>query len=95
MFLILTLAAAIVSTIVWYVNLPNGKYKLGLLSLIYWGATIMWAVDHVIAYIQEGGPVFEIDTGATMLGILVVLAGLVIWLIALLSSSSKKLFSKA
>ena len=55
MYLILTAAAAIAATLVWYVKLPDRRYRLGFLSLVYWGATLMWTVDHVIAYLQEGG----------------------------------------
>jgi hypothetical protein len=29
-------------------NAPEDKYKVGLLSLFYWGATLMWFVDHVM-----------------------------------------------
>ena len=69
MFFIITALAAVVSTIVWYVNAPNDKYKLNILCFIYWGATLMWFVDHVMAYISEGGVFFEFTQDATMLGI--------------------------
>ena len=94
MFLIFTAIAAIISTILWYVNLPQDKYRLGFLSLIYWGATFMWIVDHVIAYLQEGGPVFDISVGASILGLLVVMSGLVVWLIALLIKDPKNVLGK-
>ena len=55
----------------------------------------MWTVDHVIAYLQEGGPVFDTSLGAFLLGIIVVLSGLIIWLIALLASDQKKVLRKA
>lgn len=95
MYLILTAAAAVAATIVWYVKLPDNRYRLGVLSLMYWGATLMWTVDHVIAYLQEGGPVFDLSPGASLLGIIVVLAGLIIWLIALLATDPKKVLRKA
>ena len=44
MYLILTAAAAIVSTVVWYAKLPDTRYRIGFLSLMYWGATLMWTV---------------------------------------------------
>lgn len=95
MYLILTAAAAIVSTVVWYAKLPDTRYRIGFLSLMYWGATLMWTVDHVIAYLQEGGPVFDTSFGAFLLGIVVVLAGLIIWLIRLLAADPKKVLRKA
>ncbi len=94
MYLILTAAAAIASTIVWYVKLPDTKYQLGFLSLMYWGATIMWTVDHVLTYIQEGGPAFDTSFSAFLLGIVIVLAGLIIWLIKLLAADPKKVLRR-
>lgn len=95
MYLILTAAAAVATTIVWYAKLPDNRYRLGFLSLMYWGATLMWTVDHVIAYLQEGGPVFDLSAGAFLLGVIVILAGLIIWLVALLAADPKKVLRKA
>jgi hypothetical protein len=86
---LLTALAAIIATALWYVNAPEDKYKLSLLSFIYWGATIMWLVDHVIVYVQEGGEFFEIDVDATGLGLSVLLLGLFVWVIVLLVSDPK------
>jgi hypothetical protein len=88
--LLLTAIAAIITSALWYVNAPNDKYKLGFLSLMYWGAAIMWLVDHVMAYIQDGGEFFEISANATGLGLSVLLLGLVVWLIRLLVSDPKR-----
>jgi hypothetical protein len=90
MFFILTALAAVIATVIWYVKSPDNKYKLGLLSLIFWGATIMWLVDHVIAYLTEGGEFFEISTDASMLGVSVIMGALIVWLIVLLVSDPKK-----
>ncbi len=89
MWLILTALAAVVATIIWYTQAPTDKYKTGLLSMIFWGATIMWLVDHIIAYLTEGGEFFEISMDATMLGISVILLGLLVWIITLLISDPK------
>lgn len=94
MYFIITAFAAIVSTIIWYVNAPKDKYKLGSLCLIFWGATLMWTVDHVMAYLAEGGEFFEITLDATLLGINVVLLGLLAWILILLISDPKKVFNK-
>jgi len=94
MWLIMTALAAIIATILWYVNAPEDKYKLGLLSWIYWGATLMWFVDHVIAYLTEGGEFFETDLDATLLGICVIILGLLVWLISLLLSDPKGVLKK-
>ena len=86
--------AAIVSTIIWYVNAPNDKYKLSTLSFIFWGATLMWLVDHVLAYLIEGGEFFEVSLNATLLGVNVVLLGLIVWIIILLVKDPKGIFVK-
>ena len=95
MYLILTAAAAVISTIVWYAKLPDTRYRLGFLSLMYWGATLMWTVDHVIAYLQEGGPVFDTSLGAFLLGVIVVLSGLIIWIVSLVAADPKYVLRKA
>ncbi len=92
MFLILTAAAAIISTIVWYVKSPGDKYKLNILCFIYWGATLMWLVDHIMAYLAEGGEFFEMTLDASLLGVSVVLLGLIVWLIVLLVKDPKLVF---
>lgn len=89
MWLLITAFAALVTSALWYVSSPSDKYKLGFLSLIYWGATLMWLVDHVMAYTQEGGQFFEINADATGLGMSVLILGLFIWLVRLLVSDPK------
>jgi predicted ABC-type exoprotein transport system permease subunit len=89
MWLIMTALAAVITTAIWYVKAPDDKYKLGLLSLIFWGATIMWLVDHVMAYITEGGEFFEINLDATLLGVTVIILALLVWEITLLVSDPK------
>ena len=94
MYLIITAVAAIVSTIIWYVNAPDDRYKLSTLSFIFWGATLMWLVDHVMAYLIEGGEFFDISVNATLLGVNVVLLGLIVWIIILLVKDPKGIFVK-
>lgn len=84
MFLIITALAAIISTVLWYRNTSEDKNKLSILCFIYWGATLMWLVDHVVAFLEDGGPFFEVTPDATLLGITVVLSGLIAWAITLL-----------
>jgi peptidoglycan biosynthesis protein MviN/MurJ (putative lipid II flippase) len=89
MWLILTALVAVITTIIWYAKSPDDKYKLGLLSLMFWGATIMWLVDHIMAFASEGGEFFEISTDATMLGVAVIVLALMVWVIVLLVSDPK------
>ncbi|HBC26515.1 MAG TPA: hypothetical protein DC013_03800 [Ruminococcaceae bacterium] len=91
MCLMITLLAAVVSTIVWYVNAPQNKLKLGTLSLMYWGASLMWMVDGFFC-IAEGEPFLDLSANDALLGLLIVICGLVAWLLILLCSDPKKVF---
>jgi hypothetical protein len=94
MWLILTALAAVITTIIWYVRAPDDKYKIGLLSLFFWGAAIMWLVDHIMAYVTEGGEFFEINLDATLLGVTVIIIALLVWEIVLLISDPKGIMKK-
>jgi peptidoglycan biosynthesis protein MviN/MurJ (putative lipid II flippase) len=95
MWLIMTALAAVITTAIWYIKAPGDKYKLGLLSLMFWGATLMWLVDHVMAYLTEGGEFFEINLEATMLGLSVIILALLVWLVVLLVSDPKGVLRRA
>jgi hypothetical protein len=94
MWLILTALAAAAATIVWYVKSPGDKYKLGILSLMLWGATIMWVVDHIMAFASEGGEFFELGTNATMLGVAVIVLALVVWTLTIIITDPKGVLKK-
>lgn len=87
MTLLITVLAAAVTTIVWYMK-DNGNMKLGALCLIYWGASVMWFVDAVAEYIEEPTqyftPAVQDMLNDTFLGLSAVTLGLVIWLVILL-----------
>lgn len=95
MWLIMTALAALIATAVWYTKAPEDKYKLGLLSLILWGATLMWFVDHVMAFVMEGGQFLEISLDGTLLGLSVIILALLVWEIVLLVSDPKGVFRRA
>jgi len=95
MWLIMTALAAIITTAIWYTRAPEDKYKLGLLSLFFWGATLMWLVDHLVAYLTEGGEFFEINLDATLLGVAVIVLALFVWEIVLLVSDPKGVLKRA
>ena len=52
MTLLITVFAAIACTIVWYRSSAREEMKLGVLCLMYWGASIMWFVDAVFEYVE-------------------------------------------
>ena len=92
MTLLIAVFAAVVSTIVWYTR-PDSNMKLGMLSLMYWGASVMWLVDAVKEYLKSGAEYFNpapLDMlNDAYLGLSVVALGLVIWLVAVLIKDPK------
>lgn len=87
MTLLITVFAAIICTLIWYKNLPNNELRLGFLSLMFWGASLMWTVDAVFEYIELGAEFFTPEPmdmlNDAFLGISVVALGLIIWLVYL------------
>ena len=87
MTLLLTVYAAVFVTVKWYKR-KDDSMRLGMLCLIYWGASIMWFVDAMFEYIRSGAAYFtpnpEEMLNDAFLGLCVIAIGLVIWLIRLL-----------
>lgn len=103
MTLLITVFAAIISTVVWYKTAPKSEMKVGILAILFWGASIMWLVDAIFEYAELGAEYFT-PAPADMLndaflGLSVVALGLTIWLVILLVKDPKgvikaKLFNK-
>jgi hypothetical protein len=87
MTLLITVFAAIISTVVWYTR-DNDDLKLGILLFLYWGASLMWLVDAIFEYAELKSnyftPAIEDMVNDAFLGLAVVALGLVIWLVRLL-----------
>ena len=87
MTLLITVFAALVSSIVWYKN-TNRNLNLGFLSLMFWGAALMWFVDSIFEYLEDPTLVFSPPAGDMLndayLGLCVVALGLIIWFVSLL-----------
>lgn len=88
MTLLLTVFAAMAASVVWYCTGANGKMKLGVLCLMYWGAALMWLADAVVEYLRVGAeyftPTAEDMLNDAFLGFSVIALGLVIWFVILL-----------
>ena len=93
MCLILTAIAAVISTAVWYASEKMREMKISVLCWLFWGAAIMWLVDLVFEYAEEGAKVFEpafADVlNDSLLGLAVITLALVIWIGVLLVSDPK------
>ena len=98
MTLLITVIAALASTTVWYTNEKRGTYKLGLLSLIYWGASLMWFMDFVFEYAELKADYFSQSfadiLNDSILGVTVVAIGLAAWLAVLMIKDPQGVFKK-
>ena len=99
MTLLITVFAAIACTVVWYVKAPADKMRLGTLSLMYWGASVMWLVDAVFEYIEQKDAFFAPEPADMLndafLGLSAVALGLVIWLAIILIKDPKGVLKAA
>lgn len=98
MTLLITVIAAIVATVVWYVSEKRDVYKLGTLSLMYWGASLMWFMDFVAEYRELHTDYFAQGTADilndSLLGVTVVTIGLIAWLAVLFIKDPKGVIKK-
>ena len=93
MTLLTTVFAALISSIIWYKKEEARKLKVGTLSLMYWGASLMWLIDAIFEYAELGAESFvpaPLDMlNDLYLGLSVVALGLIIWLVILLVRDPK------
>lgn len=98
MTLLITLIAAIVATVVWYANENRDLYRMGTLSLIFWGASLMWFIDFCAEYIELRADYFVQSTADilndALLGVTVVTIGLIAWLAVLFVKDPKGVIKK-
>ena len=98
MTLLITALAAIISTILWYVNEKARFLKVGILCYEFWGSFLMWLVDAVYEYLELGelyfSPAGQDMLNDTFLGLSVVVLGLIIWLIILLLKDPEHVIKK-
>ena len=93
MTLLITAFAAVISTVIWYKNAPKSQMMVGVLCLMFWGASLMWLVDAVFEYAEIGAEYFapapEKMLNDLYLGLSVVALGLIIWVVILLIKDPK------
>ncbi len=87
MTLLLTVFAAVITTVIWY-NRKDDSMKLGMLMFMFWGASLMWLVDAVFEYAELKAayftPAVEDMVNGAFLGLSVIALALVIWVVRLL-----------
>ena len=67
----------------WYFVQNRKAAKLGILAMMYWGASIMWTVDGVFNIIH-GESFLDLSGNDALLGLTIVLCGLIAWTFILL-----------
>lgn len=99
MTLLITVFAAIISSIVWYISSGARILKVGVLCYIFWGASLMWFVDAFYEYAECGAEYFDMLTqnilNDTLLGLSAVALGLIIWLVFLFIKDPKHVIKSA
>ena len=98
MTLLLTVFAAIVTTILWY-NRKNNDMQLHVLMFMFWGASLMWFVDAIAEYTELGAdyftPAVEDMINDSFLGFSVIAFALIIWVVYLLIKDPKGVVRKS
>ena len=93
MTLLVTIFAAIITTVIWYSNEKARQLKVGILCYMFWGASLTWVVDAIFEYVSLRADYF-IPTATDMLndlflGLSVIALALVVWVIILLIKDPK------
>ena len=88
MTLLIAVFAAVISTVVWYVNPKARELKVSTLCYMFWGASLMWFVDAMVEFSELRAEYFAPEAADvlndTFLGLAVVALALVIWVVTLL-----------
>ncbi|MBR5411063.1 MAG: hypothetical protein IK104_10380 [Clostridia bacterium] len=88
MTLLITVFAAVIATVVWYVRPNASRLKVGLLVWMFWGAGLMWLVDAIFEYAELKAEYFTPEPADMLndafLGLSVVALALIVWVVVLL-----------
>lgn len=88
MTLLLTVIAAVISTVVWYTSEKARALKISMLCYMFWGASLMWMCDAIFEYAELRAeyftPAIEDMVNDSFLGMSVIALALVIWVAALM-----------
>lgn len=99
MTLLLTVFAAVFTTLIWYSSEKARDMKIGLLCYMFWGASLMWLVDAIFEYAELRAeyftPALEDMINDTFLGLSVIALALVVWVIVLLVKDPKRVVKQA
>ena len=99
MTLLVSVFAAIITTVIWYKSAQRSEMKIGVLCFMFWGASLMWLVDAVFEYAEQKAAYFTPEPAEMLndlfLGLSVVALALIIWLVVLLVKDPKGVVRKS
>ena len=52
MTLLVSVFAAVITTVIWYRSAQRNELKIGTLCFMFWGASLMWLVDAIFEYAE-------------------------------------------
>jgi hypothetical protein len=97
MTLLITIFAAVISTVIWYASEKARGLRVSMLVFMFWGASLMWLVDAVVEYIELReeyfNPALNDVLNDAFLGISVIALALVIWVVSLLITDPKRVIA--
>ena len=98
MTLLITIFAAVVTTLIWYSSEKARKLNVIMPVFMFWGASLMWLVDAVVEFIEIRAEYFT-PAAADMLndaflGVSVIALAMVIWIVSVLIKDPNGVFTK-
>ena len=77
---IMTILAALAFTAIYFTGKRSGRPSAAAFTtmLMFWGAALMWSVD-CVANRLEGEPLFDLSREDTILGFIILGAGLLVY----------------
>ena len=77
---IMTILAALAFTAIYFTGKRSGRPSAAAFTttLMFWGAALMWSVD-CVANRLEGEPLFDLSREDTVLGFIILGAGLLVY----------------
>ena len=98
MTLLITVFAAVASTLVWFNSEKARKLGVGVLLYMFWGASLMWLVDSVVEYLEAGAEFFEPSVhdmiNDAFLGFSVIALALTVWCIIILVKNRARIINE-
>ncbi|MEM4532812.1 MAG: hypothetical protein QXU89_04020 [Desulfurococcaceae archaeon] len=89
MYSIVLITLSIITSLIWFKN-RDSRLRLDILALITGSSGLMFLIDNIFSYLEEG--VFiETSTDTLILTVILVLFAIILWIAVLLIKSMKYL----